>query len=331
MPLAVVIVTYNSADVIEDCLDSLLASEGADLRVIVVDNKSPDNSIETVTAWAELHSVVIDDAECGSVQTSKDDLPWLTLLRSPLNKGFAGGVNEGLRWALHHREIDQFWIMNPDCMVEPQTARAFVDCAARSGEFSLMGGRFVYAEPPHLIQSDGGRVNTFGVCGNVNLGKNRDGAAYPDATALNFISGASMVASRGFVEAVGLLKEDYFLYYEEVDWAFRRASLPLLGCPEAVVRHHVGSAIGSPTLRKGASPFSNDFNFRNRVRFIWRHRRSRLVKVFLWSNLKALQMLLRGQLDEFLAAILGTYQLPPPVKVSRKVAREAWPFAFGLN
>lgn len=139
MPLAVVIVTCNSADVIEDCLDSLLASEGADLRVIVVDNKSPDNSIETVTAWAERHSVVIDDAECGSVQTSKDDLPWLTLLRSPLNKGFAGGVNEGLRWALHHREIDQFWIMNPDCMVEPQTARAFVDCAARSGEFSLMG------------------------------------------------------------------------------------------------------------------------------------------------------------------------------------------------
>jgi len=58
-PMAVVIVTYNSADVIEDCLDSLLASEGADLRVIVVDNKSPDNSIETVVTWARRHGVVI--------------------------------------------------------------------------------------------------------------------------------------------------------------------------------------------------------------------------------------------------------------------------------
>ncbi len=256
VPLAVVIVTYNSADVIEDCLNSLLASEGADLRVIVVDNKSPDNSIETVTAWAERHSVVIDDAECGSVQTSKDDLPWLTLLRSLLNKGFAGGVNEGLRWALPHREIDLFWILNPDCMVEPQTARAFVDCAARSGEFSLMGGRFVYAEPPHLIQSDGGRVNTFGVCGNVNLGKNPDGAAYPDATALDFISGASMVASRGFVEAVGLLKEDSTMkrstgpFAEQVCRyldALKRSFVTMLDLPSAA-RHFAKARLHSQTI-----------------------------------------------------------------------------------
>ena len=112
-PMAVIIVTFNSADVIEDCLDSLLASEGADLRVIVVDNKSPDNSIETVLGWASRKGVEVQDYEAGAEKPQATKLPWLTLLRSPLNKGFAGGVNIGLRWALPHKDTDLFWILNP--------------------------------------------------------------------------------------------------------------------------------------------------------------------------------------------------------------------------
>lgn len=329
--MAVVVVMYNSDGVIGECLDSLHGSENADLCVIVVDNKSPDNSIEKVVGWAKRRGVALKDVPCEPTSGPVGELPWLTLVRSPINKGFAGGVNEGLRLALTQNEIDLLWILNPDCVVEPQTARAFINCAAGSEVFSLMGGRIVYAEPPHLIQSDGGRVNAYGVCSNMNLGKTIEKASFPEASMLDFISGANMVASRSFIETVGPLREDYFLYYEEVDWAFRRADRPLIVCPDALVMHHVGLAIGSPTLNKGASPFSNYFNFRNRVRFMWQFRKSRIINVFLWSNLKALQMLLQGNLGEFWAAILGTYQLPPPRRVSARIAREAWPLAFGRS
>ena len=328
-PMAVVIVTYNSADVIEDCLDSLRASEGADLRVIVVDNKSPDNSIETVVTWASRNGLVINDVECGSAQTPKGELPWLTLLRSPLNKGFAGGVNEGLRWALPHKEIDLFWILNPDCMVEPQTARAYVDCASRSGEFSLMGGRVVYPQPIGLIQSDGGRIKNWGACYSVNQGLPEADATPPDPASLDFISGANMVASRRFIETAGMMREDYFLYYEEVDWAARRGALPLAWCKGGRVAHHVGTSIGSGSHGRMASPLSEYFNNRNRMWFVWRHRRGLSPLAFSSSLVRGLKMLLKGEKKAAMGAILGTCLLPPSRDVADKVAPKAARLAFG--
>jgi GT2 family glycosyltransferase len=50
--IGVVIVVYNSADVILDCLESLFSQEGLDLRVVVVDNASPDDSVDRIRAWA---------------------------------------------------------------------------------------------------------------------------------------------------------------------------------------------------------------------------------------------------------------------------------------
>lgn len=328
-PMAVVIVTYNSADVIEDCLDSLLASEGADLRVIVVDNKSPDNSIETVVTWASRNGLDINDVEVGSAQAPRSELPWLTLLRSPLNKGFAGGVNEGLRWALPHKEIDLFWILNPDCMVEPQTARAFVDCAARSGEFSLMGGRVVYPPPVGLIQSDGGRIKVWGACYSVNQGLSEVDAVTPDLASLDFIAGANMVASRPFIETKGMMREDYFLYYEEVDWAERRGSLPLAWCKEGRIAHHVGTSIGSGSHGRKASPLSEYFNNRNRMWFVWRHRRSATLAAFAGSLARGVKMSLKGDTKAAWSAILGACLLPPPRDVADKIAPEAAELAFG--
>jgi GT2 family glycosyltransferase len=328
-PMAVVIVTYNSADVIEDCLDSLLASEGADLRVIVVDNKSPDASIDTVLGWAERNGIVAEDHAADAERSSSTELPWLTLIRSPINKGFAGGVNIGLRWALPHSEIDLFWVLNPDCIVEPQTAKAFADCAAKSGEFSLMGGRVVYPEPIGLIQSDGGRINSWGACYSVNQGMREADAVTPSVSDLDFISGANMIASRSFIDAVGMMNEDYFLYYEEVDWAARRGDLPLSWCQEARTAHHVGTSIGSGSFERQASPLSEYFNNRNRMRFVWRHRRAALPLAYTGSMLRAMRLALLGNTAQAFSALCGTNSMPPPRSVAEKFSKETWPLAFG--
>lgn len=111
----------------------------------------------------------------------------------------------GLAWFLSHPKIDLFWVLNPDSMVTPDTAAAYVQCAALAGPFSLMGGRTQFVEAPGHIQSDGGRIRrgTGGVCINVNHGMMPQDAVAPDASSLGFLSGANMLASRGFVEAAG--------------------------------------------------------------------------------------------------------------------------------
>ena len=275
-PIAVVICTYGAADVITDCLDSLMATRGVRLRVAICDNVSPDDTVAVVTDWATKHGIDVTHAHAGDQADA--DPAWLSIVQSPSNLGFAGGVNAGLTWFMSRPEIDLFWVLNPDSMVRPDTAAAYVARAGEVGTFGLMGGRTQFAESPGLIQSDGGRVRhwTGGVCLNVNNGMMPETAVPPDANSLDFLSGANLVASRAFLETVGLMKEDYFLYYEEVDWAYRRGDLPLVTCPDAVVHHHGGTAIGSSVMGRPASAFANYFIYRNRMRFVAR---------FAWAKL----------------------------------------------
>jgi hypothetical protein len=91
-----------------------------------------------------------------------------------------------------------------------------------------MGGRVLYLDTPDCIQIDGGTLNRWtGVTGNLILYALNKGTPPPKAEQMDFITGASMVASRQFYEAAGPMAEDYLLYYEEVDWALQRGVLPL--------------------------------------------------------------------------------------------------------
>lgn len=329
--IAVIICTYCSADVIEACLDSLHATKDAPLHVAVCDNASPDSTVAVVTDWARRNRVSLGQTKAGT-HAPKGDLPWLTLVQAPRNLGFAGGVNAGLIWFLSRAETDLFWILNPDSMVEPETAGAYVRCAATAGPFSLMGGRTRFVEAPGVIQSDGGRVRrgTGGICINVNHGLMPDVAVMPAAASLDFLSGANMVASRAFVETAGLMQEDYFLYYEEVDWAYRRGTLPLITCPEAVVHHHGGTVIGSRAASRPASAFANYFNFRNRMRFVARFAWWMLPTCYAMSLLQIGKMMaVQGGRSEAMGALLGLHHLAPPRSVVDRIAPAARILAFG--
>ena len=329
--VAVVICTYCATDVIEDCLDSLAATTGARLSVAICDNASPDETVAVVTDWAARHDVTLGHAAAGDAAAVGDDLPWLTIVQSPSNLGFAGGVNAGLTWFLSRPEIDLFWVLNPDSMVRPDTAAAYAARAAEVGSFGLMGGRTQFVEAPGLIQSDGGRVRhwTGGVCLNVNNGVMPDAAVLPQADSLDFLSGANLVASRKFLEAVGLMKEDYFLYYEEVDWAYRRGSLPLVTCPDAVVHHHGGTAIGSAVIGRPASAFANYFIYRNRMRFVARFAWFKLPVAYAVSLAQIAKMIRRGGWSEAASALRGLHHLQPSQAVAARVAPDARLRAFG--
>ncbi len=330
-PISVIVVTYCSEDIIEACLDSLLASSGASLRVAVCDNASPDESAALVVQWAKRRGVSFSETEAGARAPVDGDLPWLTLLRVPSNLGFAGGVNVGLTWFLSRPEIGLFWVLNPDSVVEPGTAAAYVRHAEEAGPFALMGGRTQYLEPPGYVQSDGGRIRrwTGGVCYNVNQGLLPAEATPPAAESLDFLSGANVVASRAFIQAAGLLQEDYFLYYEEVDWAFRRGALPLVTCPEAVVHHHGGTTIGSGSITRLGSAFANYFNFRNRMRFVARFAWPMLPAAYVYSMLQIFKLLLAGGGRPAAGAVRGLHQLPPPREVADRIAPDAAVLAFG--
>lgn len=342
--LGVVVVTYNATDVILDCLETLLNSAQADsvrLQVVVVDNASTDGTAELIEQWAAGEILYTPSAdlpfECkpiakplilGRISGSGSGPMSITLLAQPVNGGFAAGVNVGLAHLAKDHQLDRFWILNPDSALPPGTVAAFAKHDVGAAGFSLMGGRVAYLDDPEKIQTDGGLIDRRT---GVTHGKNKYAAidtAFPDPGQLDFISGANMVASRTFYEAAGPMREDYFLYYEEADWALQRNELPLAFCPGGIVYHRAGTAIGSPALNRPASPFSLYFKHRARLRFMRRFFPARLPIAFAYSLAKATQLMLKGYGKEARALLLGSLNRPPPADVLMKLSDDAMSLAF---
>jgi GT2 family glycosyltransferase len=332
--VGVVVVSFCSKDVIIECLESLLASEGVTIKIVVVDNASTDDTQQALKDWAlgaapyvqsersplpameaapkPLPMVVAREAETPA------ELGLITLIESEVNRGFAGGVNIGLR-ALAG-QADWYWILNPDCAVPTYTAKEYVAAASLNPGFSLMSSRTIYYDLPEVIQTDGGLVNRrTGACRQEGYGGSVS-STLPDAATLDWVTGANMFVSPDFVERVGLMAEDYFLYYEEVDWAFRRGDMPLALAPAALVYHHGGTTIGTGSVSRRPSPFANYFNHRNRIWFAKRHLSRWPLGAYAYGVAKAGQVLLAGAADEAYAILAGMFDLPPPRDVVRRLS-----------
>ena len=329
-PIGVVVVAFNASDVIVGCIESLLAQSGGKPKVVVVDNASTDDTVPVIRKWAAKNPDVALREFASGERPALDEAGDVALLHSTANTGFAGGVNLGLALLAGMPEIGHFWVLNPDAFADAGATGAIMAAAAVTPGYGLMGGRVCYADPKTRIQIDGGTINRWtGVSSNVNLGRDADKTALPGADQLDFITGASMVASRRFYESVGPMREDYFLYYEEADWAMRRGDLPLVVAPGLIVYHHAGTAIGSPTLDRMASPFSFWFKYRGRTMFIRRFNPVALPVTLAYSAAKALQILLKGARPQAVALVRGALCLPPPKEVRDRLSPEAQKIAFG--
>ena len=250
-------------------------------------------------------------------------------MRAPANLGYAGAVNLGLALLAPRPEIGLLWVLNPDCVVPPATPAALLAAQAAAGRFALMGSRIVY-HGTGLVHADGGRVGRWsGICASINRKAPADATLPPDPGSIDYVIGANMVVSREFLARVGPMREDYFLYYEEVDWALRRGDLPLAFAPDAPVLHHGGTAIGTGRPDERPSAFSNYFNYRNRMRFMRRFHPARLPLAYLIALAQIARALGRDDAARIAAALRGLHGLPPPAHVARRIGPEAAALAFG--
>ena len=345
--IGVVVVTFNSSDVILECLESLLGAEGEVPRIVVVDNGSTDGTPDLIRSWAKGETAYTDPGDLTFTVTpaakplnlaeaapraslSLSEMGDVTFIDNGVNAGFAGGVNVGLAALASVPDIDLFWVLNPDGVTTPDAPRRFAETAAANPGFSLMGSRVCYTDPSDEIQIDGGTINMWtGVSSNVNLGASHKATPPPDPAGFDFITGASMIASRAFYDKAGPLAEDYFLYYEEIDWALRRGNMPLIYARDALVFHRAGTAIGSPTTGRIASPFSMYFKYRARMMFVRRFKPVALPVTIAYAMAKAAQITLKGARKEALALIAGVTGRKPPKDIAARLSPEAQKIAFG--
>jgi len=318
----ILLLNWNGwGDTIE-CLESIFRSVTSDVRVIVCDNASTDESVEKIEAWAEgrLDTVVPVDHPlrqtswppvqkpisfqiCDRFEAEKErgcDSPVrLVVIRTGGNLGFAGGNNVGLRYVLKNREEDYVWLLNNDTVIVPGALDALLERMDEDPAIGMCGSTLLRYNQPQRVQARGGGwyCKWIGLPWHIGqLGRADDAINTLRVERwMNYVVGASLCVSRTFLEQIGLMCEDYFLFFEETDWAARSKGLfHLAYAPESVVYHKVGQSIGTSSNPLTKSSICDFYAIRNRLLFTRRFYRESLPTIYLSVSLAFLTRLLSG-------------------------------------
>lgn len=281
------VLNYKNTDMTINCLKSLLSLKMVKFKILVIDNASSDESSSRLRTYADHYPNIIK---------------FFPLKK---NLGYAGGNNIGLKYALLQKDMDYCWILNNDTIVEEDSLRYLVEYMKEHPDVGLCGSKLIYDWDRTKIQGYGGKYNPW-------IGLSSTYRNVQDIEKIDFVIGASVFLSRSFLEDVGLMCEDYFLYYEELDWSMRAKGKFNLGCePRSIVYHKEGASIGAnATNPDNKSEFSDYYGLRNRLLFTRKFYPHCLITVYLssiiilWNRLKRHQY---GRIWMFIKLLIGIH------------------------
>ncbi len=262
-------------------MEGLIALRSAPRRIIVCDNGSEDESVPRILeGWAQL--------------ARRSGFPGPELLRegqtlpsSPLlllalagNPGFSGGNNAALSLAMQDAGCKAFWLLNNDTVPHPDALDALCSRLAEDPGLGLAGSSVYWFDRPDMLQcAAGGSFNrwlgtTRQLAGGLTAPRELPCRAVVEGQ-LAYVSGASLLVHCSVLETVGLLSEDYFLYYEDVDFSLRAraAGFGLGWAVDSRVLHKGGattgaSSEGSAAIRPVRSPMMDYLSIRNRFHIL---------------------------------------------------------------
>lgn len=208
---SVVVLAYGTEEWLDECVTSCLASIGVDIEIIVVDNGASEAALAQIRGR-----------------------PRVQVIASGRNRGFAGGVNFGVR----HAKGDVVVLLNSDARVAPD-AISLLATEARKPHAGVVGALILLADQPTTINSAGNPLHILGLswAGNMGLPADELPAVVNDVASA---SGACLALSRELWDELGGFWDDYFAYLEdmELSWRTRQLGLPVRVVSAARVWHH---------------------------------------------------------------------------------------------
>jgi len=234
-PVCIIILNWNRPGDTIRCLESLWPMvERRQAAVIICDNASTDDSEKQISAWIREQVTIDCIDELGD---------WSVIIQQTgANRGYAAGNNVGIRLALAEARFDYIWLLNNDTVLAPDTLEHLLACADHQPDAAVIGSTIVDEDNRNRIQCAGGcrySPATTIMLPALNGKSVEKVLQQPPQVHLDYISGAAMFIRVQALKKIGLLNEQYFLYYEEADLAqrMRRHGYTLAWCPQSIVYH----------------------------------------------------------------------------------------------
>ena len=229
--IVAIVLNWNGESDTAACLDSLLVQEGVALEVLLVDNDSTDGS------GARLHL----------------RYPGVQYLQTGANLGYAGGNNRGLAWAME-RGAEWVLVCNNDTVADPQCLRLLMAAAETDERIAALAPLIVRFDAPDRVWFAGG---TFSVARGAGR-HDHEGSTVADVErrigpeqwqSCTFLTGCCLLIRVRALEAVGMFREDFFAYVEDVELSLRltRSGWRLGWVPRARLAHRVPARNAPPS------------------------------------------------------------------------------------
>lgn len=251
--VSLITVNFNHSYLTEELLRSIFRTQDLEgLEIIVVDNGSDTNP---VSAWELKYPEVI-------------------FLRSETNLGFAGGNNLGIKKATG----ELVFLLNNDTELSPDLISQLAEFLTRNKKAGIVSPRINYFENQRIIQYAGFTPINWKTGRNRCLGQfEQDRGQYDQAPyQTSFAHGAAMMFRKELIREAGYLPEQFFLYYEEMDWCetVKRLGYQIWVAPSLVIYHKESISVGAN------SPLKEYFMTRNRILFMRRNADSGSFLIF---------------------------------------------------
>lgn len=294
----IVILNYRRTPDTIECLESLLGINYSNYQVLVIDNSEIDSPFHALLDWASLKKIEFDQTDEKRLNLSENQKK-IVFIKSEKNKGFASGNNIGLRAILDAQKVDSYiWLLNNDTIVDKDSLKEQILYLMlnQHSKIGILGSKLIYYFKRDNLQAIGGRFNKkFFISEHIGEGESTT-KSKSEFEKIDYVIGASMFVKYKFLKDVGILNEDFFLYYEELDWAYRAQEKGwfLDWCPDSLVFHKEGASIGSSYDSKKRSFFSEVQIFKSRKIFVKKHYRLKL-RFYISSLLLILNRVRKGK------------------------------------
>jgi GT2 family glycosyltransferase len=286
--VSIISVNYNGLEVTREMIDSIRSNTYSNVEIIVVDNASEKSPKEFLNHF----------------------YPEVKVIESKENLGFAGGNNLGIQ----ESKGAYLFFLNNDAELTNGAIESILDLFNQNPKIGVVSPKICFHKEVSEIASDPQSSDILQYVGttsvhpitarNQTIGSlEKDQNQYTKAQKTAYAHGAAMVVKREIIEKVGLMPEEFFLYYEELDWCeqIERAGYEIYVQPNAKIYHKESWSVDK------ISTLKTFYMNRNRILFMRRNRQSWqlvgfcLFLIFFTLPKNSILLLLKGDFKNLMA------------------------------
>lgn len=284
----IILLNYKGVEDTLECVKSLENIEYNNYEIVIVDNDSPDNSFDILNEkLGHKHHI----------------------MSSGKNGGFAYGNNVGINFAMDNG-ADYVLLINNDTTVEKDFLKELVKALEEDEAYGMSTGLILNYYDKSEVWFAGGEINWDRFYGyHLNEDDNVNNISLNERE-ITFATGCLMLIKREVIDKVGCLPEEYFMYYEDVDYCakLQEEGYKIIYNPKSVIYHKISAASG-----EAESPFAIKWNTKNRIRFMkkYKHKLSMISYMkatsffYMTRVIKFIKYISKGRKDKAAALVEG--------------------------